>query len=375
MLWVFTMVTALAAWPEALPPITLRAQTGQTESAITPHFLVQLQSTTDENGRTGIGFRRIRAGMAMSAADGIVTGKLNLDLTPGRTELIDAWVGLNFVPGIAVSVGQTKIPFTRYRQWTHRKLAFVDWSQTSVWFGAERQILGRIDLEGPWLKGFAVSFAVGTGANARASHAVGLSAIYGSTPPSPSLLADGGKPSPARPALAAMVTHQSAELRSGLDLAGGPLRHAVSISGTWDSKPDPTVSFAGRLGLDVVLAAYNFQFTSVGYMGWYAGSNGENLPGPYGGLVEMSYVILKRVAPSLRYSVIGLSDAIVEDAQSVNPGWTPFALSHELGGGASVLLIGQRLMIRTDYAGMKTAGAGEEGSWLHRFRFQVQLRI
>src|SRR5690606_33013611 len=74
-------------------------------------------------------------------------------------------------------VGQFTIPFTRYREQSHRSTLLVDWSVVAEAFGAERQ-LGVLlaDRRG---RGWTASLGVFTGQNARASNGVGLAEAFG----------------------------------------------------------------------------------------------------------------------------------------------------------------------------------------------------
>ena len=138
-------------------------------------------------------------------------------------------------PEARIRVGQSKIPFTRYRIQSFKNLQFVDWAITTKYFGAERQ--------------------AGSRCTTATKSPGGSSTRRGSTPEStpgrptrggsrfspartienPSDLVDGSAIDEFHPAVALHLAYNHAGIVTSYDtdFAGGGFRFMAGVSGVW----------------------------------------------------------------------------------------------------------------------------------------------
>ena len=135
-------------------------------------------------------FRRIRLTASGSVLQPDFTFKLHLSTAPGSLELMDFYLNYRLEKNLQFRYGQFKIPFTRYRIQSFQRLTFADWAVVSKYFGAERQMGLALHNGFERPPRWAYVFGVFNGANARASHGIGIAEIYDEDTPNPSDLTD-----------------------------------------------------------------------------------------------------------------------------------------------------------------------------------------
>jgi hypothetical protein len=316
--------------------------------------------------------RRLRPDLRGTLLTRNLAYRLYLNVVPGSLELMEYWVDYRFHDHARVRIGQIKVPFTRYRLNSFRDLPFVDWSNPTRWFGAERQI--GVMLHNGVGRPPAVEYELGvfTGANARASNAVGMSRAYGERPSNPSNLSDPSFVDGVHPEVIAHLGYNYGEInsRTTSDLEGGPLRFLVGISGAWDFNPTPTEDMRFRLAPEVLLKARGFFAQGVFYLGGFDEIRGGSRArlGVLSTLLQAGYLFRGRfefaarysliyVLPSLRHDARRYADDLIdgaeteEDAQELTAHYESVGqviAEHDVGLGVSIYLVGAALILRVD---------------------------
>lgn len=236
---------------------------------------------------------------------------------PGAAELIDLWLDLRLVEGTRLRVGQTKVPFTRYRQLSFRDLLLVDWADASPFFGGERQlgalVAGTFERWGWSLGAF-------TGANRRAAHGIGVQRVYAEPLASPSTFGEGrGVERALHPELVGYVSHGSAGFDARRPGAASPAAgggYLATLSAAVDARPEAGRDALVRLAPELWLRCGGTALIAVGYLAWVDRSGSE---GPVFGLGGMNLELAQRLGPlwelAARYERVDVAPALRRDAR------------------------------------------------------------
>ena len=186
-------------------------------------------------------------------------------------------------------------------------------------FGSERQIGVEVLAKGGFLN---LEYAGGifTGVNARASHAVGITEVYGLVPNNPSSFGSGEIVSDFHPALVARVAKNFGAINTDTnsDVTGEKeLRHSVGAGVAWDARPTPTQDLGLRLSAEWLGKIRHIHINAISYLAWYPPwQGGKILFGPIGFMAELGYRFTPMWALAIRYSTTYLTPWLRSDARS-----------------------------------------------------------
>lgn len=222
---------------------------------------------------------------------------VQVNTSPDKIEWVDIYIDVPISDRIALRAGQHKIAFGTYRQQSNFDLVFTDWSPTTRFFGAERQL----GFTGTVLALSAFEFSLGAyaGDNARASHGRGAAALRNITLNNRSSLIDGASYTGLHPEVVGRSVYRH---RAG----------TISGSFAWDSDPTQT-DFRGRATLDAVFNLGQWTLWSVLY-----GAALSSELDSFGALTETSFAFTEQWAAAVRYSWLDTSEA---REQSLFPPW------------------------------------------------------
>ncbi len=295
-------------------------------SSIRFQFAGQLRLTLDsqDNGsndnRTNELFmhaRRIRLTLKGTIYNPDISYKVHLSTVPKSLELIDFYFDYKFKTNLHFRFGQYKTSFTRYRIQSFQRLEFVDWAIVSKYFGAERQMGLALHngYEQPPKWGYV--FGVFSGANARASHAVGLSEVYGEDAVNPSDLSNSGTAGKIHPELFLYMTYNANKIKinSNSDEARMGLRYSYGISSAWDLYPSNYHDFSLRIAPEFLVKYRGLSIFSAGYAGYSKIGNPSKIELiMIGGLFQTAYRINANYEISFRYAFIDFENKLTDDA-------------------------------------------------------------
>jgi hypothetical protein len=391
------------AWPEKIGPFILQSDDGTSslKFGLTVQMLVRMDSIDKGRNqaridRTWLEMRRIRPTLRGSVLSKKLTYYLQLSTAPRSVEFLDWYLNYEIHPYAQLRLGQSKIPFTRYRIQSFKNLTLADWAIPSVYYGAERQmgLTVHSGFEKPQI--FDYALGVYAGANSRSSHAVALPKLFGESQANPSNLLDPGPRSEFHPEVVARFAYnyRGIDVGTDTDWRGGPIRLSFGISGTYDFRGQRPYDLDLRLAPEFLLKAYGFSFAGLFWVAWVDTADGGSVPNTafLSGLVQTSYLIVKRVELSVRYAIVHITKAITSDARNradkLIAGETdPIAVEkltekylnvgrhireHELSFGVNLYIIGRSLKWQNDVSWLrheyKTATRDDV-----RFRSQLQL--
>ncbi len=392
-----------APWPDKIGPFEL--QSNDKQHTLRLGLAMQLLFRVDNKDR-GTGqsrenqsyaeARRIRPSLRGSLVNGLFEFYLHLNTSPNTLDLLDIY--LNYKPHdyAQLRLGQWKIPFTRYRIQSYKRLTLADWAITSKSFGAERQIGLAIHsgLEKP--QPFDYALGVFSGMNARSSHAVGIATLYGETIPSASNLAEPGPKMEFHPEFVGRFgyNYRGIDIQRDTDFKGGAPRLHAGMSASYDLRPDEALDFAARFSPEFLLKAYGFSFFASAYLGWCEETTGKKAPNlaMVGGLLQTSYLLTPHVELALRYAIVhnlkearhdarrradrliasaedpSEVDALTESYQKVGT----ITKEHETSFGVNVYIIGESLKWQNDISCLIHDRIEDHRQDI-RFRSQLQL--
>ena len=186
-------------------------------------------------------------------------------------------------------------------------------------FGSERQIGAEMLASGGFLN---LEYAAGifSGVNARASHAVAISEVYGNMPNNPSTFGSGEVVSSFHPALVGRVAKNFGQINTDTnsDITGSKeLRHSVGAGIAWDARPVATQDLALRLSAEWLGKISHFHMNFISYLAWYEPwQGGKILFGPMGFMAETGYRFSLTWELALRYSMTYLTPWLRSDSRS-----------------------------------------------------------
>lgn len=332
------MGQALAA-PLSIDPPSIPVDGGEVQPFLSTQL--RLTSAEEDDWAPRVRFRRVRTGFRGIFADGRLATSLQINLVPGSLELIDLY-GEYLTQDVVLRVGQFTIPFTRYREQSHRSTLLVDFSMTTEVFGAERQM--GIMLADRNADGWTASLGVFTGVNARASHAVALGDAFRLDRFSPSNLAFGRAELPIHPEIVGRVGlfTQGMDLRrtSHVDRTGTHV--AGFLSAAVDLDPEPREDFVFRVAPEVLFQSGPFGGTAVFYAAWFD-DGGSLSPAWTGLLVEGAWRFDDVWELAARGAGIFASDALLDAAPDAEEQMWEALI------GVNAYLVGERLKFAGDF--------------------------
>ena len=312
--------------PTRLGPV--RIPVGKGDDWIGIGLAVQMEFEYDQQLATGgfpeaatetLEFRRIRFTLSSSFIDGRIESRFQINMTPSAFELIDMWFAFTRFKFATFRLGQFKIPYDRYRAQSFAALSFVDWAGTTRMFGSERQVGAEMFASGGFFN-LEYSFGIFSGVNARASHAVGITEVYGNQPQNPSNLGDGEVVSAFHPALVGRIAKNFGEIDTATNsdvIRSRQLRHSVGAGIAWDARPVPTQNLGLRLSAEWLGKIRGFYVNTIAYLAWYKPwEGGKILFGPMGFMGESGYRFTTIWELALRYNIVYLTPWLRSDARS-----------------------------------------------------------
>ena len=337
----------------------------------------------DRDERFTMKVRRARPGLLVSLLDGDLGFRVQVSTAPGSLELIDAYVNYRLSPRLQVRYGQFKIPFTRYRIQSFQRLTLTDWSLTSTYFGAERQ-MGLV-LHNGYERPTRLTYAVGLfqGTNARASHALGLARVYGVKTQNPSDLSD---PAPTDEFHAELVGYmaiqsEGMDVRSEADRNQGPFRYQMGFSAAWDSDPVAFHDFVLRLAPEGLIKYRGMSLAATGYWGYSKmGGISDTRLAMRGLLIQASIQTSQRADITIRYARVDITDSLTADVARMTEGagsetfFSPKGITEEreFTLGCNVYFIEHQLKIQSDIGWLdRDVTDGDLGDVLLRSQIQI----
>ena len=312
--------------PMRLGPV--RIKVGKTDDWIGIGFAAQMEFELDQKfagagvsreSNTTLEFRRIRTTLSSSFIDGRIRSRFQINMTPSAFELIDMWLSFTRFKFATFRLGQFKIPYDRYRAQSFAALSLVDWAPTTRMFGSERQVGAEMLASGGFL---GLEYAVGifSGVNARASHGVGISEVYGNAPDNPSNFGGGEVVSSFHPELVGRVAKNFGKINTDTnsDVTGSKeLRHSVGTGIAWDARPAATEDLALRFSAEWLGKISHLHMNFISYLAWYKPwQGGKILFGPIGFMAETGYRFSLTWELALRYSMTYLTPWLRSDSRS-----------------------------------------------------------
>ena len=312
--------------PMRLGPV--RIKVGKTDDWIGIGFAAQMELEYDQqfagagvakDATETLEFRRIRTTLSSSFIDGRIQSRFQINMTPSAFELIDMWFSFTRFKFATFRLGQFKIPYDRYRAQSFAALSLVDWAPTTRMFGSERQVGAEMLASGGFLN---LEYAVGifSGVNARASHGVAISEVYGNAPNNPSEFGSGEVVSSFHPELAGRVAKNFGQINTDTnsDVTGSKkLRHSVGAGIAWDARPVATQDLGLRLSAEWLGKISHLHMNFISYLAWYKSwQGGKILFGPMGFMAETGYRFSLTWELALRYSMTYLTPWLRSDSRS-----------------------------------------------------------
>lgn len=312
--------------PTRLGPVRIRI--GETDDWVGIGFAAQLQFEYDQqfagagaqkSASETLEFRRIRTTLSSSFIDGRIQSRFQINLTPSAFELIDMWFAFTRFKFATVRIGQFKIPYDRYRAQSFAALSLVDWAPTTRMFGSERQIGAEMLASGGFL-GLEYAAGIFSGTNARASHAVGITEVYGEIPQNASDLGSGSVVSEFHPELVGRAAKNFGKINTDTNsdvLGSKELRHSLGAGIAWDARPKTTQDLALRLSTEWLGKIRHVDMNVISYLGWYEPWGGGRMQfGTVGFMAEVGYRFTLTWELALRYSTTYITTKLRNDAQS-----------------------------------------------------------
>ena len=385
--------------PMRLGPV--RIKIGKTGDWIGVGFATQLQFEYDQQFE-GAGFpkqsieklefRRIRTTLSSSFIDGRIRSRFQINLTPSAFELIDMWFAFTRFKFATFRVGQFKIPYDRYRAQSFAALSLVDWAPTTTMFGSERQVGAEMLGIGGFLK---AEYAIGifSGTNARASHGVGITEVYGEVPRNASDFGFGEVVSEFHPELVARAAKNFGKINTDTnsDTSGSKeLRHSLGFGIAWDARPNATQDLGLRLSAEWLGKIRHIHMNVVSYLAWYKPwQGGKILYGPMGFMAETGYRFSLMWELALRYSMTYLTPWLRSDARSygvfqIMNATDPAAAMQQYGQNGEQTTTNELALAGTSHIIGNSLKVVAEAAWeaqrweagrLNGFRFNVQLQF
>ncbi|MBN1652140.1 MAG: hypothetical protein JXA30_00010 [Deltaproteobacteria bacterium] len=329
-----------SGWPEKLGPAEIQTGAGTIRLAFTAQLLA-----TDLNKDMGKGKerdnsfevepRRIRWYLKSRFLDDRLKVELQINTVPKSLEILDFWGQYHLLDQVQIRLGQTKEPFTRYRQQSFSSSLLAEWANETQYFGADRQ-LGLMLHNSDAKPRFEYALAIFSGQNLRKSQAVEVAnAIYCEKIPSASFLPRESSISVDEwhPEIELRVQHNSpdADPYNPSDAERTGFRHVESLSVAWDNVAnlhtvggrdidravgqEATRDMMLRLSPEVLLKAYGLSVIANFYLGVSRMTqSAENDLAMLGVVAETAYRFDRFWEIAARFSRVDFSGELRRDA-------------------------------------------------------------
>lgn len=366
-------------WPSRLGPVTVGTDDGRAAVRLGLVGQIRAQATVPTSGEREVAvkgwLKRFRVTVDGRFLQRRLRIKTQLNAVPGKTELLDLFVEGRVHEAVRLRLGWYKTPFTRYRDQSFAGLAMADWALTTRAFGSERQLALMAHDDGE--DGLRWAAAVGTGANSRANHGMGIVDAYATPVGNPSAFVDPASVNELHPEVFARVgwTAEGTGVTAPHDRDGSRrARGGAWLSATWDARPDRGEDHALRLAPEGLLQVAGVQVMAVGYAGWALDGDGNWFLAQLGGLGTVSWHVHHHLELAVRYAVVSRTEALARDVAAVgNEGGRGQGVEQEVGLGWSVPVVGQDLIWQSDvrYVVDRTVGQGTEADVVVRSTLQL----
>lgn len=352
-----------------LGPVVLRGDFGSLRLAMATQLRGTL--THDADDTDGVfELRRLRVWVRARLLDDRVRFRLHLDASPRSPELIDLWVQGMLRPGLALRVGQTKVPFSHHWDRSFTQTLFVDWPLTTrYFFGRSVGVLAfdpRRDRPWSW------DLGLFTGEASRAANGLREPAIYGEPRFNRSSIRSYVAPGTPHPEVVGRLRWRAGSL-------------VAAASAAWDMRPVYTEDQLARFGLDGELRLGRLGLYAGGFVSLFEDLQGDAILGLGGSHVEVQARLHERVALGLRYVSIVRSDALRRDARAYaaqRMAQVPedadryrsvgdLRAEHELALALAVYAVGDDLKWQNDVTWRRESATVERDSL--QIRTQIQL--
>jgi hypothetical protein len=263
-------VPAALALLAASAPFVLATDDGVHE--VQPQLMLQLRSELaadalglDEAGPALL-IRRARPGVHLRLFERGLALHLQLEMRPGRLEVIDAFLDVA-VPlpgawgpaaGLRLRGGVLILPLTWYRSQGWFRTTLSEWALVTRHLGAERQLGAELYREPSASLPFEARLGVFSGEDLRGAHAVALMHdVYG-LPPSPlrTSLVDLAPPPRLHPELAFRLGWFAGPTEQRLTHRGGAPRGFLALSGALDLSPKRGWDHAARIAPELLVQGH-----------------------------------------------------------------------------------------------------------------------
>ena len=385
--------------PMRLGPV--RIKVGKSDDWIGIGFATQMEFEYDQQfagagfaneSTETLEFRRIRTMLSSSFIDGRIRSRFQINLTPSAFELIDMWFSFTRFKFATFRMGQFKIPYDRYRAQSFAALSMVDWAPTTRMFGSERQV-GAEMLAGGGFLGLEYAIGLFSGVNARASHAVGITEVYGEVPKNASDFGFGEVVSSFHPEIAARFARNFGKINTDTnsDVTGSKeLRQSVGAGIAWDARPVSTEDLALRLSAEWLAKIRHVHMNVVSYVAWYEPwQGGKMLFGPIGFMAEAGYRFSLMWELALRYSMTYLTPWLRSDSRSygvfqINNATDPASAIQQYGQNGDQTTNNELALAGTSHIIGNSLKVVAEAAWIaqrwetgrqNAFRFNIQLQF
>lgn len=313
-------------WFDPPPAFVLRSTDGA--HALTLKGMGQMRLTgtwTPEDGPATWTprVRRLRTIAKAKLYGGALVVNTHLSLAPRAAEVIDlvadwrVWPA-GTGPGLTVRVGQSKVPFTRYRAQSFATQAIADWAPATRAFGAERQWGAAVHTGQAPGAAWSAHLGLYQGQNARAAHAVGLRKdVYKrNTTNASSFAALGHLEANRWPELVGHVSaqHPAFSWKTVSDLKGGDLRWGFALSGAYDHSATRANDWAWRVAPELAAKWHGVALWATGYAAGAPLLSGEAPLGALGGFAQLTYRVFGPLELALSVSHVQYQDALLVDA-------------------------------------------------------------
>ena len=330
-----------------------------------------LDKTLDKpsDDRLKMEVRRLRFIFSGTILDSDLSYKLQLSTAPGSLEFLDFYFNYKFKNGMQLRYGQFKTPFTSYRMNSFKQLHFSDWAIVSKYFGAERQMGLALHNGYNSSKKLNYIFGIFTGANARASHGIGVAEYFGTDLENPSDLSDPGPSAEFHPELFVHLSH------SGKLSQDYPHGYKICFSAAWDLDPAEREDFSSRFAPEIIYYCKNLTIMAIGYWGL-----AEVYPDTYrhilsGFLGEIAYRVCTIGEVSIRYAEVRADQDYALDYQHYQILDGPvFDSDRELTVGFNIDLFDKTLVLQNDISWLRFEDARiTRDNYRARSQFQLEF--
>ena len=334
-------------------------------------------SAADRSNTFDMKARRIRPTLSGQLLDPRLTFKLHFSMAPGSIELLDLYFNYAWRKNLQFRSGVFKVPFTDYRIGSFSRLALPDWAVVTKYFGAERQWGFALHNGYESMPRWGYVIGLFSGANSRASHAVGLPKLYQVKLVNPSDLSGDGTAQEFQPEAFAAVFYSSPEYGQATDVdeTRGGFRYRVGVSAAYDFDPVRHVDMVSRVAPEAVVKYRGLAARAVGYLAWSeVGSHDcteQTLTGWFG---QAAYRWDKTFEVFWHFARVDLDDKLRDDVADFTETTTNKIITYEQEArlGLNIYLDRHAMKIQSDIGQVRKQYPNYDRKNFE-FRSQVQL--